>query len=129
MQTSLLRNNSRRDSVRRVPQIPSSCATRHLHVGPLGQSARVDDWVCKVERELPLGMVGGEARAVPQATSKGIVNPEGWLLIRMAKIKMIWGDKSFQLVVRLGNDAVLSCPGTKTSGLQDYFLLYTRPLH
>lgn len=124
MQSSLFRNNSRRDSIRRIPQIPSNCTTKHLHVGPLGQCAKVEDWISRIERELPLGLIGGEVRSVPVGTTKGIVNPSGWLLVRIAKVKMIWEEKGFQLVVRVGEESgVLSCLGTKSGGLQDYFLL------
>lgn len=125
---------SRRDSVRRTPHaevLPCDVPTRHLHFLPphacLEQSTA--EWLAKVERRLPLSMINTNLRSIPsvRATTGVTFRPTGSLLLRIAKTKMSGEERNYQLFVRLGQDAVLSCPTGKSGGLQDYFLLYHQP--
>lgn len=130
---------SRRDSIRR----PSSqddhlnipCSLNHVHCFPPARSidlSSMSDWISKIERQHPLGMLANEAghsRSVPSKPSLATaitVNPAGYLLLRIGMIKLLNDDKdrsNYQVLVKLGDETASSCLRGRSAGLQDYFLL------
>lgn len=136
----MFRSMSRRDVERRQSyndNIPFECALRHVHWLPratdcIDRSA-VSDWMARVERQLPLSMISTEA-GIPKnmptpplgiPDNLNISSPQGLLLVRVGKSKLVdWEDQGFQLVARLGDQMLESCPVTKShAGLQEYFIL------
>lgn len=129
---------SRRESMRKssVPDfiVCEELGTWHVHVpGAVSLSTAIPaetmQWMVKVEQEMPPVSIPTEnSRMAPKkgpfsVPSGSAVSPTGYLFLRIVKTKLIGEEKSQQLMVRMGGDAVLSCPTGKSGTLQDYFLL------
>ena len=129
---------SRRDSVRRPPHLDvlpcDQVITRHLHILPaLTSSDRpvrtvdTDRWLSQVETHHPVSALPKEPKMAPALgmyeVPKGVQLGGGPVLLRIGRSQMGWEERNYQVIVRLGEDSVLSCPTGKSGCLQDYFLL------
>lgn len=54
----------------------------------------------------------------------GLKIGNGLVLLRIGRTLMGWEDRNYQVLLRVGEDSVLSCPTGKSGYLQDCFLLY-----
>lgn len=131
---------SRRDSVLRPPQLDvlpcEHVSTRHLHVlpslsTPTERATRltpeIDGWLHSLETTFSLETLPQDPKIAPAAgiyeVPTGLSVGTGQVLLRVGRSLMGWEDRNYQLLVRVGEDSVLSCPTGKAGSLQDYFLL------
>lgn len=131
---------SRRDSVLRPPQLDvlpcERVGTRHLHVLPplntpseraTRLTPELDGWLRSLEAAFSLEALPQDAKMAPAVgvyeVPAGLSVDTGQVLLRIGRSLMGWEDRNYQLLVRVGEDSVLSCPTGKSGSLQDYFLL------
>ena len=131
---------SRRDSVRRPPQMDvlpcEAICTRHLHILPpissLEQpstrlSVDLENWLKQIELSSPITHLSTDPKTPPVSglyeIPSGVRIDDGTVLLRVGKSQMGWDERNYQLLVKLADDSVLSCPSGKSGCVQDYFLL------
>lgn len=109
-------------------------ATKHIHVLPACLTAsltgEVKTWIGELEAKCPISTIPISDRAEPvphpQALSlpRGIrVNPEGYMLLRIANTNISMEEKNYQLSIKSGEESILTCQAGKDGSILEYCLM------